>query len=239
MRKQSGYIFKQLQLRSNLSLLLLLSLLVINCTQQTRTNPETGDGPPTAIVIPKDVRKSVKQVEKSDFEGNLEKYGILEETGNFQGRYTKLRPDGSLTEEAYYNNGELDGLRILYYPTRDTQIIETHVNGLFHGTYKSFYKGNKLKLQGSYSDNQMQGLWYKYYDSGELMEKVTFVDNLENGPFTEYYKNGQISVQGAYLDGDNEDGDLKFYTEEGTHYKTMNCNEGLCRTTWRLEDETI
>lgn len=218
---------------------ILLFLVLISCTNKGKVPKGVEGGPDPIVMVPEDIRKSIKLVEKSDFEGNLEKYGILEETGSFQGRYTKLRPDGTLLEEAYYNNGDLDGLRILYYANQDTQIVETHVNGLFHGPYKSFYKGNKLKLQGVYTDNRMQGIWYKYYDTGELMEEVNFVNNLENGPFTEYYKNGQISVQGAYLDGDNEDGELKFFTEEGVHYKTMECNKGLCRTIWRLEKETI
>ncbi|GAB5552673.1 MAG: hypothetical protein Sapg2KO_22640 [Saprospiraceae bacterium] len=214
-------------------------LLLSSCTpKEHKTTEGAKEGPKPMAPVQEEVRKRIQQVEKSDFEGNLEKYGLLEETGNYEGRYTKLRADGSLIEEAYYNDGAIDGLRILYYPTQDTQIVETHVNGLFHGPYRSYYKGNRVKLSGEYNENQMQGIWYKYYETGEIMEEVTFVDNLENGPFTEYHLNGQISVQGTYLDGDNEDGELKFFTEEGVHYKTMNCNKGMCRTTWRLENET-
>lgn len=219
---------------------LLSFFLFTNCVDQQKENTKGVDEVPLPMTpVQEEVRRSIRMVEKSDFEGNLEKYGILEDTENFQGNYTKLRSDGTLMEEAFYNDGNLDGLRILYYPTQDTQIVETHVNGLFHGPYRSYYTGNRVKLSGEYNENQMQGVWYKYYETGELMEEVTFVNNLENGPFTEYHKNGQISVQGSYLDGDNEDGELKFFNEEGTLYKTMNCNKGMCRTSWRLEDETI
>ena len=219
---------------------LLALFLLTNCVdpgEKTKMQEE-NKVLPTAPMMD-EVPKNIKYIEENDFEGNLEKFGILEENGNYQGRYTKLRSDGTMMEEAYYNDGNLDGLRILYYANQDTQILETHVNGIFHGPYRSFYKGNRLKLSGEYSENQMQGIWYKYYETGELMEEVTFVNSLENGPFTEYHKNGQISVQGQYLDGDNEDGELKFFTEEGIHYKTMNCDKGMCRTTWRLQEETI
>lgn len=229
-------------MKINLSLLFLLCtiLLFTNCRgKRQKTNEGAEDGPMPTAPIMDEVRKNIKYIEENDFEGNLEKFGILEDSGNYQGAYTKLRPDGTMIEEAYYNNGNLDGLRILYYANQDTQIVETHVNGVFHGPYRSFYQGNRIKLSGEYSENQMQGIWYKYYETGELMEEVTFVNSLENGPFTEYHKNGQISVQGNYLDGDNEDGELKFFTEEGIHFKTMNCKKGLCRTTWRLEEETI
>ena len=94
-------------------------------------------------------------------------------------------------------------------------------------------------MEGVYINNQIEGVWFKYYPTGELMEEVHFSKNLENGPFKEYYKNGQLSVEGHYKDGDNEHGELKFYSEDGAHIKTMDCDRGMCRTIWKLEEPTI
>ena len=71
------------------------------------------------------------------------------------------------------------------------------------------------------------------------MEQVTFVNNTENGPFQEFYPSGQVKVEGEYLNGDNEHGVLKFYNEDGVLTKTMDCNQGMCKTTWKLEESDI
>ena len=178
-------------------------------------------------------------VNKTDFYGNIEQYSILEASGKRHGKYQRQNADGVLIEEANYTEGVLDGLRILYYENRDTQIVETHRQGEFHGSYRNYYQGNNLKIEGEYTNNSMEGIWYKYYETGELMEEVTFVGNQENGPFTEYHINGQISVKGEYLEGDNEHGELFFYDTNGIHFKTMNCKKGLCQTIWKLEEENL
>lgn len=176
-------------------------------------------------------------VEETDFQGHVLQYAIINSTGERHGRFVKLDQEGNLLEEAQYRQGKLDGNRIIYYANQDTLIIESHMNGQFQGAYRTYHPGNQLKLEGTYIDNKMQGTWKMYYETGELKEEITFVNNLENGPFVEYHKNGQIAVTGSYLNGNNENGTLKFYDEAGTHYKTMECNEGLCRTAWKREEE--
>ena len=216
---------------------LCLYLLVSSCSSQDAESAEEalpGRRPAAAEGLE---AMDLHQVEEADFQGNVLQYTIVNPTGERHGRFLKLDQHGNVLEEAYYLYGKLDGQRILFYPNQDTLIIESHANGAFQGPYQAYYPGNHLKLEGHYLDNQMQGTWYVYYDTGELKEEVTFVDNQENGPFIEYHKNGQISVTGQYLNGDNEDGTLQFFDETGVHYKTMECNEGLCRTTWKREDE--
>lgn len=223
----------------NLFLFIFFVFLLGACTGRGKPvpgTPETKDGDlPDGLTS-----KNIKLVEQKDYLGNTEKFAIIESTGQKQGKFLRLSPDNKILEEAYYKNGQLDGLRVIYYPeNQDTQIVETHLKGQFEGPYRSYYPGNALKLTGNYKDNKIQGIWYKYYESGALKEEVSFEDNLENGPFTEYFENGQISVVGHYLNGDNEHGEIKFYSEEGVHFKTMECDEGLCRTIWKLEDEPL
>ncbi|HKK76973.1 MAG TPA: toxin-antitoxin system YwqK family antitoxin [Saprospiraceae bacterium] len=220
------------------SCLLFFSLLA--CTdkkQEPNTTDEVKVMPMPAPEVAEREEFELRQMEETDFEGNVLQYAIINSTGERHGRFLKRDETGNLLEEAEYLMGNLDGNRILYYPNQDTMIVESHVNGQFQGDYRTYHPGNQLKLEGTYIDNKMQGTWKMYYETGELKEEVTFVNNLENGPFVEYHKNGQIAVTGTYLNGDNEHGVLKFYDESGQHYKSMECNEGLCRTTWKLEDE--
>ena len=56
-------------------------------------------------------------------------------------------------------NGKLDGKQIFYYESQDTQIVQTHREGIFDGPYRSFYPAGGLKVEGIYFQNKMEGLW--------------------------------------------------------------------------------
>ncbi len=155
--------------------------------------------------------------------------------GKKEGSYKRWSKSGKPIEEAHFSNGQLDKMRILYFENGDTQIVENYRGGLFHGKYKTFYPNGKIQLVGQYQDNKMEGLWIKYYEDGTLMEKVHFSNNLENGAFQEYYPNGIIKTEGKYRNGDNEHGRLKMFDETGRHVKSMECQDGICKTIWRID----
>ncbi len=172
-----------------------------------------------------------KVTQEGDF-GEREVFFVDKDSGEQHGPYLRYSATDTLLEEARFVDGTLQGERKLYYPNGTIQIVEHYEGGLFHGLYQTYYPNGTLKLEGEYVNNKMEGIWKGYYETGELFEEVTFEDNLENGPFTEYFKSGVVEVKGTYLDGDNEDGELLFYDEEGELIKSMNCDRGLCRTTW-------
>lgn len=178
---------------------------------------------------------SLEKVEERDPDGNLLQFTRRDSDGLKEGVFSKMTTKGAKLEEANYKNGKLDGQRVLFYPDGDTLIVETYQEDLFDGPYKSFYPSGQLKLTCTYQSNNIEGKWLQYYESGQLKEEVLFEGNFENGPFKEYHANGQLSVEGSYKEGDNEHGPLKFYDEQGQHYKTMECNMGICRTVWSQE----
>lgn len=179
-------------------------------------------------------------VEIKDEEGNIiERYEQNKEDKRKNGAFSRFAATGELLETANYHNDTLNNLRILYYESGDTQIVENYYNGIFEGGYKAYYENGHLELKGKYVKGTMTGQWTRFYKSGKLMEMVTFENNEENGPFIEYYENGQLKAKGNYLDGDNEHGSLELYNELGTLIKKMNCEHGICRTSWTLEGGTV
>lgn len=153
-----------------------------------------------------------------------------------EGIYKAFDDNGVLIEEANYKNDTLHGERKIYHENGTVQAIEQYQNGLFEGKWQSFTPDGALELEGNYVNNKMAGIWKRYYNTGKTKEEVTFVDNNENGPFVEYYENGNKKAEGNYMDGDNEHGKLKLYRKDGTLERKMNCNVGLCRTVWQLEE---
>jgi antitoxin component YwqK of YwqJK toxin-antitoxin module len=152
-----------------------------------------------------------------------------------QGLYIRTSKAGIKLEEAMYENDVLHGPRKMFYPDGSIFIEEQYNKGEYHGSWKTYHENGKLKQEGAYINNKIEGIWKGYYDNGQLKEEVLFKGNEENGPFIEYHNNGKLKTEGAYLDGDNEHGPLKMYDESGELIKTMDCNKGICRTTWTKE----
>jgi antitoxin component YwqK of YwqJK toxin-antitoxin module len=148
------------------------------------------------------------------------------------GPYIKRDSSGVLLEKGTLKQGVQEGIRELYFPDGKVNIRERYANGTMDDLYEFFHPNGVLQLKGYYIKGEMYGLWRKYSPEGKLMEKVLMIANEENGPFTEYYPDGKIAAEGAYLHGPNESGTLKLYNESGELYKTMQCYDGRCYTTW-------
>lgn len=177
-----------------------------------------------------------KLVELKDDTGNIiEKYRITKDSVKI-GDYYSYFPGGTVREKAYYENGQLNGERVLYFPSGDIEIQESYNMDIMNGAYKVFYENGNLLQELVYNEGKIQGMLKGYYENGGIKEEVTIVDNEENGPFTEYYENGKIHWEGSYLNGDNEFGLLKEYNIDGVLIKKMNCDSlAICRTIWTLE----
>lgn len=182
-------------------------------------------------------------VEKHDDNGNLkESFKVDKETGFIEGVHYTYFPNGKIEQQSDYKNNTLNGKRILFYENGDTLIIESYVNAEYVGVYKSFYQGGVLESQGNYESGMMNGEWNFFYKNKQLKETVAFKGNEENGPFIEYHDNGNIKAKGTYktteknIDGNREHGPLEIYDKNGVLIKKMDCDLGICRTTWTKEE---
>ncbi len=185
------------------------------------------------------LEEGLEWVERTDAYNNLERYSRRTADYAKEGELMRISPDGNVIELAEYENDTLNGKRIMFAENGDTLVIEHHQEGLFHGEYRAYYDGGKLELMGTYTANSMEGEWKRFYQNGQLMEVVSFSDNEENGPFIEYHENSQLKAEGYYRNGDHEHGLLKLYDEAGELEKTMNCEDGICRTVWTKEDRSV
>ena len=174
---------------------------------------------------------STETVEQEAF-GMIETFEVDKKTGLKNGTFSKSTPDGTIIEKATYRNNNLVGKRTIYYDNGNPEIEEQYEDGVLNGTYRTFYDDKTTEIEGSYASGVMKGMWKRFYENGQVMEEVTFEENLENGPFVEYHPNGKLKAEGQYYQGDNEHGLLKLYDENGELYRRMECDSGVCRTTW-------
>jgi antitoxin component YwqK of YwqJK toxin-antitoxin module len=151
------------------------------------------------------------------------------------GKWQTFFPNGNLLEERLYENGKLNGVRLLYNESGGLEIEEHYVNDQFHGPYLAYFKNGEIRVKGQYINNEMVGEWSYYYENGSLKETVTFENNMENGPFEEFYPDGTVKAKGTYLEGDHEHGKLELFDSTGVLERIMECERGACRTIWKNE----
>lgn len=143
-------------------------------------------------------------------------------------------------EQAHYLNGELSGVREIFYPDGNVEIRETYLADVMVDTLMTFHRNGNIRTKAFYKSGTLTGVATKYYESGLLLEEVTFEYDEENGPFKEYHENGNIKWSGTYKDGDNEVGLLTEYNEQGQAIKKMMCDDrSICKTVWTLEKGDI
>ena len=161
------------------------------------------------------------------------------------GIFSRFTSDGKLAEKSEYVNNELHGKQEFFYPNGQVLEMVHYKNGKHDGVFKSFFENGKVEQEGIYVDGALNGEFKGYYDSGQLKEVLTYKDNQEFGAFIEYHENGKLRTEGSYNGADPdtnialEHGELKKYDEDGVHYQTMNCSNGLCLTTWKKEGVEI
>ncbi len=177
--------------------------------------------------------------EKNEFGQNLI-YQIHKETGLKEGVYTLRDSAGVLLEEANYQHDTLFGERKLYTEQGVLEAIENYKGGTFEGAYQLFYSNGQVKFVAEYRNGVLAGEAKSYYEDGQLKETVEFKDNVENGPFIEYHPNGNLKAKGSYFSGNHsEHGPLELYDENGDLIKKMNCEKGVCRTSWTRTDGEV
>jgi len=189
------------------------------------------------IVAMMSCNQNLEKVKTTDDYGYTEVYKRDKEDYAREGLYERFNEQGVKVEEAEYKNDTLNGYRVLYSETGDTQVVENYVDGRFEGPFRAYYDSGQLEIEATYEFNELSGEFKRYYKNGQLMEMVTFRENVENGPFKEWHENGNVKAEGTYRNGDNEHGLLKIYDEDGELSRTMNCENGICHTIWSKEKD--
>ncbi|MEL6122865.1 MAG: toxin-antitoxin system YwqK family antitoxin [Bacteroidota bacterium] len=177
-----------------------------------------------------------REIRNSD--GELSQILRMDRDSVLQGESVTFFENGEdVFERATYVDGELNGVRKLYYSNGTVEIQEYYEDGILIDTLYTYHQNGQVRTKLNYQKGTITGIGLKYDNSGRLLERVTFANDSENGPFEEYHPNGQLHWQGYYQDGPNEVGELREYDTEGMLIKIMSCDSlSTCRTIWTIED---
>jgi antitoxin component YwqK of YwqJK toxin-antitoxin module len=190
--------------------------------------------------------------------GLLLSQGIVDESGNLNGRWKDLYADGKIKAEGAYtdnrrtglwkfyntgsrveqtgsfNNGRPDGLWTWYYDDGSVLREEDYFQGQRDGQYTEYSPSGEVIASGQYSDGEKNGEWK--FKSGDLTEEGRYIIGLKDGQWKSYYESGKLKFRGSYVQG-NPDKQHLYYYESGKVKEEQYYQMGIRQRTWKKFDE--
>ncbi len=184
--------------------------------------------------------------------------GIVDESGNRNGRWKDFYPDGKVKAEGTYtdnrqtgiwkfyspdgkleqtgnfNNGRPDGLWKWYYENGAVLREEEYFQGQRDGAFTEYSETGDIISQGQFSDGERDGDWK--FKSGDFTEEGKYIIGLRDGQWKAYYSNGTLKFKGNFIQG-NPDGLQTFYYEDGKVKEEQYYKMGIRQKTWKKYDE--
>ena len=76
---------------------------------------------------------------------------------------------GNIFYKSYYENGKLNGERIVYYDNGKIALQENYKNSKLHGEYINYYENGKIAYKANFKDGLKQGERIRHYKNGKLI----------------------------------------------------------------------
>jgi len=184
--------------------------------------------------------------------------GVVDETGNKNGKWKDLYSNGKVVAEGqyvdnrrsglwkFYNNagkveqtgtynlGRPDGLWKWYYDNNAILREEEYFQGKRDGAYTEYSLNGDIITQGEYSDGEKNGEWK--YKSGDYTEEGKYIIGLKDGAWKAYYPEGKLKFKGNFVQG-NPEGQQNYYYENGRIKEDQYFQMGIREKTWKKYDE--
>ncbi|MBK7711213.1 MAG: hypothetical protein IPJ37_09885 [Bacteroidales bacterium] len=190
--------------------------------------------------------------------GLLISEGIVDESGNRNGKWKDFFPNGKVQAEGQfndnrrtgvwkfynasgkveqtgsYNNGRPDGIWKWYYDNNAVLREEEYFQGKRDGSFVEYSINGEIISQGQYSDGEKNGEWK--YKSGDNTEVGKYILGLKDGLWKTYYPEEKLKSKGNFVQG-NPDGSHTFYYEDGRVKEEQYYQTGVREKTWKKFDE--
>ena len=141
--------------------------------------------------------------------------------------WTHYGPSGRISFRETYKDGELNGLKTVYYvpelvEDRTVEPMSEHyyVNGRLNGPAKEYFPGGVLKLEGVFKDGKYEGAVKHYHPNGKLHYIERWRDRRKHGWWIVYDQQGKETSRKYYnhnveLTGERLEQHLQKLKEQG------------------------
>ena len=102
----------------------------------------------------------------------------------------------------HYENGVLQGNRVIYFLNGQVSAIEPYENGVKNGAFKEYFPNGMVKLEGTYLDGNFDGDYVQYFDDGTVYIEGQYKAAVKDGQWYYYDGEGGIAVQELWKTGE-------------------------------------
>ena len=149
-------------------------------------------------------------------------------------------PNGQIKNKISYYKGILQGQRIDYYETGQTESIVKYVNGKKDSVGIFFYPNEQIDCIENCSVGKLQGISTSYFENGKLKSILKYEKGKLDSIASWYYQNGQISCIATYRSGTRQ-GIQTCYYEDGKIQSIVKYDKGKSDSigTWYYQSGQI
>ena len=151
----------------------------------------------------------------------------LVHAGTFETTYATLYfRNGQKGAEGKYYKQKRDSIWNFYsYYTGTLSCRETYKTGLKEGTATKYYAGGQKAEVIFWKDDMKNGKWEQFYEDSTLRLSSRHVMDEIHGQYRLYNRNKILILEGSYIKG-SQDGEWKFYDQDGKLQRSLRYREG-------------
>ncbi|MEO9966196.1 MAG: hypothetical protein ABJF11_10430 [Reichenbachiella sp.] len=122
--------------------------------------------------------------------GNIKAIGEMVD-GKRENEWVYFFENGDTLEVSNFSNDRRHG-KSYGFNNNVVKSLSKYNNGVMEGERIMYYPNNQILAIGGMKDNKQHGKWKVYYDNGQIQNEFSMEDGNQVGAFTTYYRNGQI-----------------------------------------------
>lgn len=135
------------------------------------------------------------------------------------GEWKDWDDDGQLIWSRHYQEGELHGRHLEFYPNGQIKVVQFFKLGEKDSTYTSYHSNGQVFKQLRYKDGVFieDNPSYEYHPNGKISGTGNLIQNLKDGPWKYFYDNGALESEGKYgtYIYPHEHGDMFYQHKQG------------------------
>ncbi|MEH6535858.1 MAG: toxin-antitoxin system YwqK family antitoxin [Psychroserpens sp.] len=147
--------------------------------------------------------------------------------------YYHNKKDAIMTIE-YYNNGQLEGEKLVFYPDGNTAEKANYANDKLEGKSTWYSENGKVLKEFLYKNGEFHGISTYYDASGNIQAEGLYKNGLKEGVWT-YYEGKRLSKKLNYKNGKLQ-GKVTWYSKKGKLFKDLQYERGLLHGKCRYFD---
>jgi len=100
-------------------------------------------------------------------------------------------PNGNLKSKIELNrNGEINGLKTVYYENKQIQSIEHYSKNIENGEFRKYFSNGNIEITLWYKNGIKDGTLNAFYQNGRLWYTYSYANDRIDGYYREYYNKG-------------------------------------------------